>query len=70
MLVITCHNLPWLQGSYFQISGALRCLNYEDEDSVLRFRKAFEEDAKMKCHIQRKYMNDEFERICKEAVMA
>jgi hypothetical protein len=42
-------------GSYFQISGALRCLNYEDEDSVVRFQKAFEEDAKMKCHIQRKY---------------
>jgi hypothetical protein len=42
-------------GSYFQISGALRCLNYEEEDSVVRFQKAFEEDAKMKCHIQRKY---------------
>jgi hypothetical protein len=58
MPFITRHNIPWLQGSYFQISGALRCLNYEDEDSVLRFQKAFEEDAKMKCHIQRKHMND------------
>ena len=34
---------------------ALRCLNYEDEDSVVRLQKAFEEDVKMKCHIQRKY---------------
>jgi hypothetical protein len=42
-------------GSYFQITGALRCLNYEDEDSVVRFQKAFEEDAKMKFHIQREY---------------
>jgi hypothetical protein len=42
-------------GSYFQISGALMCLNYEDEDSIVRFQKAFKEDAKMKCHIERKY---------------
>lgn len=55
-----CLMLEWAQDVwriyhtfYFQISGALRCLNYEDEDSVLRFRKAFEEDAKMKYHIQR-----------------
>ncbi|XP_023722131.1 uncharacterized protein LOC111872438 isoform X1 [Cryptotermes secundus] len=54
-----CLMLEWAQDAwriyhtfYFQISGALRCLNYEDEDSVLRFQKAFEEDAGMKCHIQ------------------
>ncbi|KDR09922.1 uncharacterized protein LOC110838405 [Zootermopsis nevadensis] len=38
---------------YIQIYGALRCLNCEDEDSVVRFQTAFQEDAKMKCHIER-----------------
>ena len=37
------------------MNGALKCLNYEDEDSVIRLQKAFEEDVKMKRHIQRKY---------------
>lgn len=43
--------------SYIQIYGALRCLNCEDEDSVVRFQTAFQEDAKMKCHIERKYLD-------------
>ena len=37
------------------MNGTLRCLDCEDEDSVVRLRKAFEEDMKVKHHIQRKY---------------
>ncbi|XP_069687931.1 uncharacterized protein [Periplaneta americana] len=38
---------------YLQIFGALKCMNYEDEDTIVQFQKAFKESPEMSNHIQR-----------------
>jgi len=59
-----CLMVEWAQDAwrmyhmfYVQMNGGLRCLNYEDEDSVVRLQKAFEEDVKMKRYIQHDVSN-------------